>query len=572
MKFAARPVSPELNDAVLACRYHLLAAGAFSLGLNLLYLAVPIYTMQLYDRILPSGSESTLVLLTLAAFVALGVLAGLDALRAQVLTRMGVRVERGLAARVLDVTIERSLALGPAERGQGLRDLEILRQSLSSPAVLALFDLPWIPIYVATLFLIHWALGMFALLCGAVLVGLALVQHRVTRATAARAQDAAIVNYAFTDASLRNADVIRALGMFSDFLKRWERDRLAMVRSQLAGNERSAVIASAIKFMRLLAQVLVLGAAAYLAIRQVVTPGAIFAAAILLARAMQPVEQVVGSWRQLIAAFAAHRRVAAILVQYPLAANKLELPRPTGQVSVAQATFVPPSGSRPVVYGLTFRLEAGESLGVIGPTAAGKSTLARLLVGVYPPTGGEVRIDGANAFAWARASLGRYVGYLPQDVELFPGTVAENIARFGEIDSEAVIAAAQLAGMHEAILALPRGYETMIGGHRMALSGGQKQLIAVARAVYRMPNLVVLDEPNSHLDSSGDAKLAECLERLKQARSTTVVISHRISTLHTVDRILCLQDGRMVGFGPRSEIMARLSRLSAVAGARGGES
>jgi ATP-binding cassette subfamily C protein len=563
--------SGELSNALRACRGHLVAAAVFSFGLNLLYLTVPLYSLQVYDRILPSSSDATLLLMTLIAVVALAVLAALDALRAFILGRAGVRLERAVAARVLDVTLERSLALGPSERGQSLRDLEAIRQSLAGQPALALFDLPWIPVYLIALFLIHWTLGAFSLVCGLVLLALAIMQDRATRTALERARHAAESNYAFTDAGLRNAEVVRGMGMFADYHRRWERDRVALVGAQLRASERSAAIASAIKLVRLLAQTLMLGAAAYLALRQVITPGAIFAAVILLARAIQPVEQVVGAWRSIVAALASWRRVDALLAQHPPRIERLELPRPRGSVAVEHAAFVPPGGSRPVLQGLNFALAPGETLGVIGPTAAGKSTLARLVVGVYPPSAGEVRIDGERAFAWARGSLGRHVGYVPQDVELFPGSVAENIARFGAADDEAVVAAARLAGIHELVLGMPQGYATRIGTHGAALSGGQRQLIALARAVFRMPSVVVLDEPNSNLDTKGESKLMDCLRQLKERGSTVVVISHRLGALNAADKVLVLQEGRMVAFGPRQEVMARLAPLSAIPSARAGD-
>jgi len=556
------------DAAFVACRRHLLVAAVFSLGLNLLYLAVPIYSLQVYDRILPSGSESTLYLLTLAAAVALAVLAALDALRARVLARAGVRLERQLASRVLDVSIERSLALGPAERGQGLRDLEALRQSLSGQVVLAVFDAPWIPIYLAVLFMIHWLLGVFALLCGAVLLALTMANDRATRGANLRAQETGQVNLALTDAALRNAEAVRAMGMFPGVFENWKRYRIESILARLSAEDRGAIAASGIKFVRLMAQVLMLGAGAWLAIRQQVTPGAIFASAIVMARAIQPVEQIVGLWRHLAAARDAYQRLQALLRRKPAGATPLDLPRPAGDLSIEKVVFIPPGSSRRVLDGISFRLDAGEALAVIGPTAAGKSTLARLLVGVYPSTAGSVRIDGADAFAWSRGSLGKHVGYLPQAFELFPGTVAQNIARFGEVDGDAVVAAARLAGVHEIVLGLPRGYETPVGVHDAAISGGQRQLIALARAVFGSPRLVVLDEPNSNLDSGGEARLAECLKSLRQAGSTVVVVSHRSGILFLMDKILCLQEGRAVGFGPRDEVMSRLSQLAQAGAAR----
>jgi len=556
----------ELSVALRACRGHVLAAASFSLGLNLLYLTVPLYTVQIYDRILPSSSEGTLVLLTLAAIAALVVLAALDAVRARVLARSGVRLERLLAARVMDASLERALAHGPAERGQGLRDIEAVRQSLSGPAALAVFDLPWIPIYIGVLFLIHWGLGTLALGVSVLLLLLALANDRATRAAAARAQEASVTNNQLAEGSLRNAEAIRAMDMAEGVLGRWQRERIRLVEAQLAVADRNALFSGATKFVRILSQVLIFAASAYLAIRQMITPGAMFASAILLARGVQPVEQAVAWWRQISGAIAAARRLGVALEQTARAAVSLDLPRPTGRVTLSAAGFIPPGGRRPVLQGVSFELQPGEALGVIGPTAAGKSTLARLVAGVYPATSGEVRIDGANAFDWARKGLGRHIGYVPQDVQLLPGTIAENIARFGGASDEEIVAAAQAAGLHEQVLALPRGYETRIDDHGAVLSGGQRQLIALARALCGRPCLVILDEPNSSLDSAAEARLLDCIRTLKEGGTTVLVISHRISALAAVDRILLLQGGKPVGLGPRSEIMGRLSRLAPVEG------
>lgn len=548
----------------------MLSAAGFSLFLNLLYLTVPIYCLQVYDRILSSASETTLLLITLAATVSLAVLGLLDALRAWVLARAGVRMERLLGSAVLDLSIERALAWSSLERGQAVRDLETLRQSLAGPAVLAVFDLPWIPVYLVVLFLVHWSLGALALVFGALLVGLALANERSTRASLTAAQAAGAASHGFAEASLRNAEAVRAMGMFPAIQRRWDRDRVAGVVALLRFGDRTAMFGSAIKFVRLLAQIMALGLGAYLAIRQQVTSGAIFAASMLMARAIQPVEQVVGSWRQITGAHHAWRRLDASLAQ-PRAADRLELPRPAGRVSAEELTFVPRGSRKPAVEGISFVAEPGEALGIIGATAAGKSTLLRLLAGIYPPNSGSARIDGASTFQWSRESLGQYVGYLPQDVQLFPGTIADNIARFGELDHEGVISAARLAGVHDMLVAMPQGYETQVLPQGGALSGGQRQLIALARAVYGSPSVVLLDEPNANLDALGESRLVECMQKLKRAGATVIVVSHRTSALSVVDRILCLQDGRLVGLGPRNEILARLSRFSPVAPIRAGD-
>jgi ATP-binding cassette subfamily C protein len=349
-----------------------------------------------------------------------------------------------------------------------------------------------------------------------------------------------------------------------------------MMERQLIAADRGATISGLIRFLRLSMQSLILGLAAYLVIEHVVTVGSMFAASILLGRALQPVEQIVGSWRGMIAARDAFNRVRYLLASAPVAPVHLALPRPQGQVTVEQLSFMLPRTSRPLLYNVNFRIEPGESVGVIGPSGAGKSTLARQIVGVLRPSAGAVRLDGADIGTWPRSSVGQYVGYLPQDVELFSDSVAANIARFQQADDEAVIEAARLAGVHETILRLPDGYETWVGDGGATLSGGYRQRVGLARAVFGLPSLVVLDEPSSNLDAEGDAALAECMLKLKKARITSIIVSHRPATIAVVDKILLLVDGRIETFGPRAEVLARLNArapipIVAPGGARSGQ-
>ncbi len=554
----ANRTTSEAYDILTRCRPYFVTVAVFSLAINLLYLATPLYMLQMYDRVVPSSSVITLVMLTIVLLVALLALAVLDIVRAGVLARAGIRLDRLLGARIITAMIDNSAAAGGA-RSQPLRDVDTFRQYVTGPGIHAVFDLPWTPIYIAVIFMLHPLLGGFALACGFILLVMALINERLVRPSLNELNDAASRNYSFTEMSLRNAEVVRAMGMVDGLLNRWRRDRNRMMDRLLIAADRGSMISGLIRFLRLSMQSLILGLGAYLVIERAVTVGSMFAASLLLGRALQPVEQIVGSWRGMIAARDAFNRVRYLLASAPLPPVHLALPRPQGQVAVEQLSYMPSRTSRPLLHNVNFRIEPGESVGVIGPSGAGKSTLARQLVGVLRPTAGAVRLDGADIGTWPRGSVGQYIGYLPQDVELFSDSVAANIARFQQAEDEAVIEAARLAGVHDMILRLPDGYETWVGDGGAILSGGYRQRIGLARAVFGLPSLVVLDEPSSNLDTEGDAALAECMLRLKNARITTITISHRPTTIALVDKILLLVDGRIETFGPRSEVLARLN-------------
>jgi PrtD family type I secretion system ABC transporter len=554
----ANRTASEAYGILMACRSYFVTVAIFSLAINLLYLATPLYMLQMYDRVVPSSSVITLVMLTIVLLVALLALAVLDIVRSGVLARAGIRLDRLFGARIITAVIDNASAAGGA-RSQPLRDADTFRQYITGAGIHAVFDLPWTPIYIAVIFMLHPLLGGFALACAFVLLAMALLNERLVRPSLNESNDAAGRNYSFTEMSLRNAEVVRAMGMVDGLLSRWRRDRNRMMERQLIAADRGSTIAGLIRFMRLSMQSLILGLGAYLVIERVVTVGSMFAASILLGRALQPVEQIVGSWRGMIVARDAFNRVRYLLASAPMPPIHLALPRPQGQISVEQLSYALPRTSRPLLYNVNFRIEPGESVGVIGPSGAGKSTLARQLVGVLRPTAGAVRLDGADIGTWPRSSVGQYVGYLPQDIELFSDSVAANIARFQQADDEAVIEAARLAGVHDMILRLPDGYETWVGDGGAILSGGYRQRIGLARAVFGLPSLIVLDEPSSNLDAEGDAALAECMLKLKQARITTVIISHRPATIQVVDKILLMIDGRIETFGPRAEVLARLN-------------
>ena len=561
---ASVPKSEELRRVLEGCRGYFVTAVAFSLAINLLYLAAPLYMLQVYDRVISSGSQVTLLMLTIALLIAFIALAGLDTVRARVLTRASIRLDRLVAGRVMSAVIDRASSLGGA-RSQLLRDFDVFRQFVTGPGIHAVFDLPWAPIYILVIFALHPWLGAFALSSAVVLVAMALINEWLVRPPLTESSEAATRNYAFTEMSLRNWEVVQAMGMIGGLLQRWGRDRNRMLERQVIASDRAATMQSIIKLLRLSMQSVILALGAYLVIERSTTVGAMFAASILLGRALQPVEQLVGSWRNLVAAGAAYKRLQDLLAMVPLRDPNLALPRPTGRLSVEGLSYAPPGSNKSTLRGVTFRIEAGEVLGVIGPSGAGKSTLARQLVGVMGPSVGAVRLDGADVSTWPRDQLGQHLGYLPQDIELFADSVAANISRFQQDDDAKVIDAARLAGVHEMILRLPQGYETQVGEGGAVLSGGYRQRIGLARAVYGSPSLVVLDEPSSNLDSEGDAALAECITQLKQVGVTVVIISHRPATLGVVDKILLIRDGAAELFGTRAEVLGKLTRPAAVA-------
>ena len=556
---AAAAKTNELVGVLRECRRYFATALIFSLAINLLYLASPLYMLQVYDRVVSSASQVTLVMLTIILLISLAALAGLDSVRSRVLTRASMRLDRLIAGRVVAATLE-SAARGGSARSQPLRDFDNFRHVITGTGIHAVFDLPWAPIYIAVIFILHPLLGSFALGCAIVLVLMALVNEYVVKKPLVEANEAATRNYSFTEMSLRNAEVVQAMGMMPGLLRRWGRDRNLALERQGDASDRAATTSSIIRFLRLAMQSVILGLGAYLVIERVTTIGAMFAASILLGRALQPVEQMVGSWRNLTSARGAFERVKALLAANPARDPALALPKPAGRLSVEGLTYVVPGTNRPILRSVSFRIDPGDVLGIIGPSGAGKSTLARQIVGILPPSAGAVRLDGADVSTWPRESLGRHIGYLPQDIELFADTVTANISRFRNDDDREVVEAAQSAGVHDMVLRLPGGYETQIGDGGAILSGGYRQRIGLARAVYGSPNLVVLDEPSSNLDSDGDAALLSCIAELKKRGATVVVISHRPNTLGAVDKLLVLRDGAAELFGPRDEVIARLSR------------
>ena len=550
----------EVKAALATCRSAFFMTAAFSAFINLLMLVSPLYMMQVYDRVLHSKSEATLLMLTLITVGLLGVMAMLEVIRSRILVRVGGRMDQLLSERILSAQFQASLHRIGANPGQASRDFDTVRQFLTGAGVFAFFDAPWTPLILALMFMFHPVLGLIALVGGILLFGLALINEAVTKKPLEAANKNAVVAAGAIDSSMRNAEVLEAMGMFGNFRDRWAGRREEILRLQSIASDRAGVIMGLTKFIRLLLQTAILGGGAYLAIHEQISPGLIIAGSIMMGRALAPVEQAIGTWKQFVGARIAYRRLNELLSRVPKHQERVALPRPTGDLKVESVVVVPPGSSAPTLSRVSFDLPAGQVLGVIGPSGAGKSTLARLLVGAWRPYAGTVRIDGADLHNWDPEARGDFMGYLPQDVELFDGSVAENIARFGEMDSEAIVTAAKRAGVHDMILHLPQGYDTPIGTGGCALSGGQRQRIGLARAVYGGPCLVILDEPNSNLDDEGEAALVYAITELKRSGTTVVIISHRPSILGVTDQILVLAEGTVRMFGNRAEVLARFTR------------
>jgi PrtD family type I secretion system ABC transporter len=544
-----------VRDLISRFRIYFVFAGFFSLVINALLLVPPIYMLQVFDRVLTSRSEETLVYLTVGGFSALVIMALLDMVRARLLGVVGAALDRRLGPRVLDGLIAQTARLGGSAYVNGLRDVNTLRTFLGGPGLLALFDAPWLPFFLLIIFLFHPLLGAVALTGALAMVATAALNERLTRKPAEEAQTQARRAGRYIDGAVRNADVVAALGMLPAVARRWSEVNDAALRQQIRASRIGGVFSGLTKFARQFIQLAMLAAGAWLVVDQHVTAGIMIAATILLSRALAPVETLVAGWRTLIEARLAWRRLDELLRANPPMGSEIDLPTPSGRLEVDRVLFGMKGAERPILRGVSFALAPGEALGVVGPSAAGKSTLARLVVGVWKPAAGVVRLDGADVAAWPRERLGPHIGYLPQDVELFGGTVASNIARLGEPDSAEVVRAAQRAHVHDLILRLPKGYDTEVGEGGQLLSPGQRQRIGLARALYGNPRFIVLDEPNANLDIEGERALQAALRGMKEAGVTALIIAHRASILGGVDKLLVLRDGTVEKFGPARELM-----------------
>lgn len=548
-----------IASALWALRKPFYVLGGFSFLINLLMLTPTIYMLQMYDRVLISRNALTLTMITLIAVALFLLIAGLEWVRSRILVRIGVRFDNALNTQVFNAAFQANLRTSGANAGQALADLTNVRQFITGNGLFAFFDAPWFPIYLIAIFLLHPTLGWFALVGATLSMLLTLINEWATQGPLSQANQAAIISGHYATNNLRNAEVIEALGMLDNLRGRWYeryRDLLAM---QSIASDRAGTIGALSKFIRMTQQSLILGLGAWLVIQGEMTAGGMIAGSILMGRALAPVDLLLSTWKHLVSSRGAFDRLEKMLMLFPAAQKTMILPPPKGNLAVESLLATAPGASAHILKNISFSLARGEALAIVGPSASGKSTLARLLVGIWPALSGKVRLDGADVFTWNKRELGPHIGYLPQDVELFEGSIAENIARFGDIDHRKIIDAAQLTGVHDMILHFPQGYDTPISISGGFLSGGQRQRIALARAVYGHPSLIVLDEPNASLDDAGEAALVRTVDAMKKAGCTVVLITHRSSTMSSVDKILFLRDGQISAFGHRDEVLNTLA-------------
>ena len=552
----------EIEQALLAFKSTFWTVGTFSAIINFLMLVPSLYMLQVYDRVLGSRNELTLVMLTVLMLGAYLLMVGLELVRAYVLVRVGAKFDMQMNKRVYTAAFEQNLKQAGANAGQSLTDLTTLRQFLTGNGLFAFFDAPWFPIYLIVIFVFSPALGWFALAGTLLLIVLAYVNERVTKTPLSEANKLAIASSTMATNNLRNAEVIESMGMLPNLIQRWFKTHSRFLQLQADASEKAAKVASATKFVQVSLQSLVLGFGALLVLENKMSPGMMIAASILVGRALAPVQQVIGVWRSWGATRNAFERLSVLLEKNPAREAGMPLPKPHGALSVEAVTAGPPGARNPVVKNVSFAIAPGDVLGVIGPSGCGKSTLARLLVGVWPAAMGKVRLDGADIYQWNKGELGPHVGYLPQDIELFSGTISENIARFGEVDSEKVVLASKRAGVHDMILHMPEGYDTKLGDSGAGLSGGQKQRIGLARAMYGDPSLIVLDEPNSNLDEVGEQALVQAVMDLRKRGKTIVLITHRTTVLGATNKLLMMREGAVRMFGPTNEVLVALQEAN----------
>ncbi|MCO6419729.1 type I secretion system permease/ATPase [Siccirubricoccus sp. KC 17139] len=563
-RMGRRGVENALSGAIRACRSSAWMLAAFSFAINLLLLGPSLYMLQVYDRVLATGRVETLLGLTVLIAAALLLYGLLEGLRSAIVVRMATWLGARLGPVYLEAGV-RARLVGDAAGAQPMRDLSTVQAFMASPSLTGIFDILWSPAYLVLVWMLHPLLGSVALASVALLFCLGLLNEYVTRSQNARASLAQIVAAQQADAMIRNAETVRAMGMLPALVERWCRSGAAGTAAWQRAGETSAWLLGVTKFARNLVQSVLLGLGAYLVLRNEMSGGGMIASSILLSRALGPIEGAMSNWRNFVSTRLAYRRLKSRLESLPAEPLRTRLPAPVGRVTLDRVTYVPPGARAAVLTQVSLTAQPGEAIAVIGPSGGGKSTLCRILVGVAEPTAGEVRLDGSELAHWNPAELGRHIGYLPQEVELFGGTIRENIARMGAADDEQVVEAAMLAHAHELIQRLPEGYDTPIGEGGLRLSAGQRQRIGLARAVYGMPRLIVLDEPNANLDQAGESALGAAIENLKQAGATVVIVGHRPSTIVQADKILLLKHGRVADFGPRDEILKRL-RIAAADG------
>ncbi|MDV5383571.1 type I secretion system permease/ATPase [Pseudomonas juntendi] len=560
----------NLQAALRACKSSFLSVGFFSFFVNALMLVPTFFMIQVSGRVVPSSSTSTLLMLSLILTVLLLTMGALEWVRSRIMVRISNRLDVLLSRDVYRASFKRALTSGGADAtAQSLNDLTALRQFFTGPGLFAFFDAPWFPIYTIVMFLFHPWFGWMTLACGAVLSVLAVVNHRVTGQALAAANRENVASNVVTTKTLRNAEVIESMGMLETLMNRWAKRQRNVMMLQSQASDKGGVVSSTSKTFRTWSQSMMLAIGAYLVINHEINPGLLMAGSLLLGRALSPIDQMIGSWKGFVAAKVQYDRLNKVMDDLNKEPERMPLPAPEGHIQVENLIVAPPGAKAPVLRSISFVAPAGSIVGIVGPSAAGKSTLVRALMGIWPPQHGVVRLDGADIASWDKQALGPYVGYLPQDIELFEGSISENIARFDKVDPEKVVQAAQMAGVHEMILMLPDGYDTVIGSEGVNLSGGQRQRIGLARAIYGNPRLIVLDEPNSNLDDVGERALGVALQKLKETGATVFIVSHRPNILTRLDRILVMAGGTISLYGERDRVIAELAAQQAKLQQRG---
>lgn len=534
------------------------SVAVFTAVMNILMLVPSIYMLEVYDRVLTSRNEVTLLALSLLMIFLYIIYGMLEGVRGQAVIKVGEALDARLNTQIYTAAFEENLRQKNINAGLAVNDLTTIRQFVTGSTLFSFFDAPWFPIYLIVIFVFNLWLGVFALISIALLITLAIANELLTNKDLTEASALSNQSSNLATNHLRNSEVIGSMGMLPAMSARWQAIHQQFLSKQSAASHHGVSISSTTRVIRLTLQSLVLGLAAYLVLLNQISPGMMIAASILLGRALAPVEQVIAGWRSFKSAAAAMQRLNKLLENSDSSVDRLKLPAPLGQIQVDNISAGPPGNSNPTIKQISFGLNPGDVLCIIGPSAAGKSTLARVILGIWPTINGTVRIDGADMHQIAREDIGPFIGYLPQDVELFAGTISENIARFNPIDAEKVVEAAQIAGVHDMILRLPQGYETKIGDSGVGLSGGQMQRIGLARALYNNPKLLVLDEPNSNLDENGEVALLRAINTFAARKSTTIVISHKMSMLQVASKILLLNDGQQQAFGPKDKILEAL--------------
>lgn len=555
-----KPVVSELKKSLLSAKKSFIMVGLFSMFINILMLVPPLYMLQLYDRVLGSRSQDTLIMLTLIVVVLFITMGLLEVVRSRVLVRVGNKLDSMLSQRIFDSLFELERKAPGRSSSMPLNDLTQVRQFMTGNGLFAFFDAPWMPIYIIVLFIFHPAFGFFAIFAAIVLVGITIANEYSTKDKLAEANNLSRASTIYVDSNIRNAEVVNAMGMRNNISKVWADKYFGFLNAQNIASDSAGVWSNLSKSLRVMFQSLILGLGAYLAINMEVTPGMMIAASIIMGRALAPLDLIIGSWKGFSSARSSYERIEGLLNDFPKDKEYMKLPAPKGEITLENVVVIPPSGTVPSLKGISMKIEKGDVVGIIGPSAAGKSSLARVMLGLWPLSNGVARIDKADISQWDREDLGKYVGYLPQDIELFEGTVSQNIARFGEVEPEKVVEAASKAGVHEMILKLNEGYDTKIGPGGASLSGGQRQRIGLARALYNNPVFIVLDEPNSNLDDVGEAALVEAIKSLRAAGTTVVIITHRTNVLQATNKLALINNGVLELYGNTNDVLNAIAQ------------